>query len=73
MWKRTSRSVPPPPMTSIKKDWNPGNGEGFSTLYDQDTISRSPSVIAPESPAALILTQDLIGMVNYSFIKGRKK
>lgn len=73
MWKRTFRSVPPPPMDSIKKNWASGNGEGFSTLYDQDTISRSPSVTAPESPAALILTQDLIGMVNYSFVKGRKK
>lgn len=72
MWKRTFRSVPPP-IDSIKKNWVPGNGEDFSTLYDQGIISRSPSVTAPESPAALILTQDLIGMVNYSFVKGRKK
>jgi len=73
MWKRAFRSIPPPPMESIKKNWIPGDGEDFSIPYNQDTISRSPSVTAPESPAALILTQDLIGMVNYSFVKGRKK
>ena len=72
MWKRTSRTVPPP-MGSIKKNWAPENGKDLSALYDQDTNSRSTSVMAPESPAALLLTQDLIGMVNYSFIKGRKK
>jgi hypothetical protein len=73
MWKRIFGSVPPPPMDSIKNNWVPGNGEDYRPLYDQDTISRSPSVTAPESPAALILTQDLIGMVNYSFVKARGK
>ncbi len=73
MWKRTFRSVAPPPMDSIKNNWVPGNGEDYSTHYDQDTISRSPSVTVSESPAALILNQDLIGMVNYSFVKARGK
>ncbi len=73
MWKRTSRTVPPPPMGSIKKNWDTENGKDLSALYDQDTTSRTTSVMAPESPAALLLTRDLIGMVNYSFIKGGKK
>jgi hypothetical protein len=60
-------------MYSINKSWNPGNGEDLSAIYDQDTVSRSPSITAPESPAALLLTQDLIGMVDYSFIKRKKR
>lgn len=73
MWKRIFGSVPPPPMDSIKNNWGPGNGEDYNTLYNQDTISRLPLVTAPESPTALMLTQDLIDMVNYSFVKARGK
>ena len=71
MWKRAFRSVPA--MGSIKENWSPGNSKDLSALYDQNVGSGSPSVMAPESPTALLLTQDLIGMVNYSFIRRGKK
>ena len=73
MWKRIFRSMPPASIGDTRKDWNPGDTEDLSALYDQNTGSRSPAVTAPESPVALLLTQDLIGMVDYSFMGGKRK
>ena len=72
MWKTALKSTSSPLMDNIRKRWSSGGDEDFSVFYEQNTASGSPAITAPESPAALLLTQDLIGMVDYSVIRKGK-